>query len=621
MCGIAGIYQKNPLTLDGAILSAMSAQLAHRGPDDSGQFIDKSCGLAHRRLAIIDLSAAGHQPMTTPDGRYTIIFNGEIYNYRELRQKFLSHLPFVSESDTEVLLKLLAQRGVKALPLLRGMFAFAFWDANKRELLLARDHFGKKPLFYSDLKSTFVFASEPKALLQHPEVSNHLDLKAATKYFLYEYPPSPATGYRDIAQLPMGSYLSLTSTGFKVKPYWQMTTQPKLNSTEKNILKSLDTLLNKAVERRLISDRPVGLFLSGGLDSATIGWYMRQQTAKPLHSFNVSFKEPSFNESSFARQVAESISLEHHDIPFTVNEFRSALEEVAPLLDMPLADASLLPCFLMSKVARRHITVALDGDGGDELFGGYGTFKAARVASWFSTVPKSIIKHFMNPALDFLPTKFDDFSFDFKVKKFASGLPYSLGRRNQVWLGSFTDVELKHLLTPNLQSYVSEVFTDVDEVALKINNLSISDQVSLLTIRHYLHNDILVKLDRATMFNSVEARTPFLDLDLAEFALRLPDRWKRDKYILKKLMQNRISEVIIRRPKKGFGIPLGYWLKGPLYEWAESILSEEVIKKQNILQPAYVRRLLAEHHTGRVDHRKKLWTLLTWQLWYNRWAI
>lgn len=620
MCGIVGIWHRRQnAEVDANTLQSMNACLKHRGPDDSGLYINREIGLAHRRLSIIDLSSAGHQPMTTPDGRFTIAFNGEIYNFRNLQKKYLSNLPLKSKSDTEVLLHLLASRGISTLPLLRGMYALALWDNEEKQLTLARDPFGKKPLYYADLNGTLIFASEIKALLKYPQLTGELDPVAITKYFLYEYAPAPASGYQNIHQVPIGSYLQVIPDHASCIRYWQPQFLPK--SRPQNTAAQLDKLLSVAVTRRLVSDVPVGLFLSGGMDSTTIGWYMRQNTREPIHSFSVSFEEnSSFDESSYAKLAADKLGLEHHTLDFTLDTFRQTIEEIAPLIDIPFADASLLPTYAISKLARRHITVALDGDGSDELFAGYGTFTAAQVANYLRFLPEPVIKK-LQTAASKIPTQYRDFSFDFKVKAFFKGLSYDLPQCNQIWLGSFSDRELHHLLTPKWQNHIPEIFSDIDKLHPRIKALPLLDKISLLTTLHYLHNGILVKLDRATMFTGLEARTPFLDVDLVNFITLLPTSAKKDKQLLKQVMRGRIPDQIINRPKKGFGIPLGLWLRGPLHGWAKDILNPSKLRQHNILNPGEVNRLLAQHRAGRADHRKKLWTLLSFQLWLDNWII
>lgn len=619
MCGIAGIWLRGGGAVDSGQLLAMSETLSRRGPDDSGICVDGNFGMAHRRLSVIDVSIAGHQPMTTPDGRYTLVFNGEIYNYKELASEYLADVNFVSASDTEVLLHLLAQRGMAALGLIKGMFAFAWWDNQAQELTLVRDPFGKKPLYYQVRNNTVCFGSEAKTLLCVSGTERDIDPSAITAYFLAEYAATPHSGWQDMKQVPMGAYVRLTRSTSQVVKYWQPCFSPKHRDSEYDLAYRLDELLAQAVRRRLIADVPVGLFLSGGLDSTTVGWYMRQLTTKPVHSFSVSFDVSDFDESSYAKQAATHLGLLHHNIPFGMPEFTRGLQQIIPYMDVPLADASLLPTALVAAKARELVTVALDGDGSDELLGGYGTFQAAELAE---RLPKNhLLVSVLEHLAQLIPTRLGDFTWDFRVKAFVRGLAYELPHRNAVWLGSFTDHELRRLLQPNLHQYIQHIFTAVDDVSSHFTPAHTKlDRISWLTSEGYLHNDILVKLDRATMYSSLEARTPFLDVDLAEFVMRLPDHLKRDKYLLKKIMRGRIPGVIIDRQKKGFGIPLGAWLKGPLYSWANEVLAPEKLQAQGIVDGQYVRGLLGEHRAGKHDHRKKLWTLLAFQLWFDHWG-
>jgi asparagine synthase (glutamine-hydrolysing) len=597
----------------------MAATVRHRGPDDAGVYLDRDFGAGFRRLSILDLSPAGHQPMTTPDGRWTIVFNGEIYNFKELREKYCAGVKLRSTSDTEVLLQVLAQRGKEALSELRGMFALALWDTERRRLLLARDPFGKKPLYFAERGTTFLFASEIKALLSSPAIGTvEPDRAALAKYFLYEYVPGPATGFAGIRQLLPGHVLEVTEQGVTTQAWWQPAYEPKLAVPEQEAAARFDELLRQAVARRMIADVPVGLLLSGGIDSTTIGWYMREASSAPIHSFSISFAERTFNEASYARQAAASLGTEHHDLRFGLKEFHEAVAETTPLMDVPFGDASLLPTYTVSKLARSQITVALDGDGSDELLGGYGTFQAAELAEKLPRLWQGVWQG-MAAAAQLLPTNYRDFSFDFKVKSFLRGLGEPLPYRNQVWLGSFTPAETAGLLQPAWRLAPADLTADIARLVPQLKSLDAFDAVSLMTVHHYLANDILVKLDRASMFVSLEARTPFLDVDAASYVMRLPAGFKRNKYLLKKVMRGRIPDAIIDRPKKGFGIPLGWWLKGPLYEWASSVLEHKKLAAHGILNPAPVRRLLAEHRHGKADHRKKLWTLLAWQLWYDAW--
>jgi len=596
----------------------MNDVLRHRGPDDRGVHIDGNVGLAHRRLAIIDLTAGGRQPMSTEDGRHTVVFNGEIYNYRELKDKYCEGVKMRSSSDTEVLLHVLAKLGRAGLKELRGMFALAWWDNKEKKLMLATDPFGKKPLYYVDDKDRFVFASEIKALLQHPKVAAKCDKKALIQYLLYEYVPGELTGYEQIRRLPMGSY-AIVADGKRVKvdQWWRAEWKPKLASDFDQRAEEMDSLLRQAVKRRLVADVPVGVLLSGGLDSTSIAWYMKQSGAQDLHSFSVSFAENTFDEAAYAQQAAHTVGCEHHNMRFGISEFNRLLDGLMDKMDIPFSDSSFLPTWAVSELAKEKVKVVLDGDGSDELLGGYGVWQAAELAgklprlnrNWWSLVEKGV---------NLLPTKFDYFSFDFKAKSFLKGMGLTLPVRHQVWMGSFAESEMLELVSQDMRGFVSEVFKEIDGAGGE-EGLAEFDQISAQTIHNYLQNDILVKLDRASMIESLEARTPFLDVDLAEDIMRLPIEMKREKKILKHIMRGRIPDSIIDRQKQGFALPLGYWLRGPLYEWANNVLTRERVDSVGLIRYEVVKKLLDDHRRGRVDNRKKLWTSLMLVMWHDRW--
>lgn len=615
MCGIAGILAKNDQPPRRELVEKMCQLIAHRGPDDRGTYAQGPVALGYRRLAILDLSVAGRQPMTTPDGRLSLVFNGEIYNYRELARNYLADVQLTSTSDTEVLLHLLARHGMAILPALRGMFAFALWDNHTQELWLVRDPFGKKPLYLRETNEAWSFASELKSLLTNAPA---LDRVACAQYFLHEYIPTPRTPFKDISQLPLGHYCHVKENTKRLVRWWQPQFTPKTTLSFNEAAGLGDELLQTATTRRLVSDVPVGIFLSGGIDSTAIAWYMRQHMTEKLHSFSVSFREPSFDETAYAQLAARALGTTHHQLQFSLKEFAKALGQVVPLLDTPLGDASMLPTAAISFMAKKYITVVLDGDGSDELLGGYGIFPAANVAQKLQFIPRRLWRLAAAAAAQ-LPTNYRDFSFDFKIKSFIRGLGYDLPQRHQVWLGSFAGPELVELLSPQWREMAPSAFEPTTLLQPQLHGLSTTDQVSLLLIHGYLHDDLLVKLNRATMLASLEARTPFLDVDFAEFAMQLPPAWKKNKNILKHIMAGRIPDTIISRGKKGFGIPLGWWLKGPLHAWATQVLEPGKLLGDGIINPHVPMRLLAEHRQGKADHRKKLWTLLAWQLWYDQW--
>lgn len=633
MCGIVGIIdrERNPSSSD--IVRRMRDCLTYRGPDDAGEYFDNTASLGFRRLSIIDL-VTGAQPILSADKRYALVFNGEIYNYRELRPVLEKKYRFRTLSDTEVLLYHLIEHGPQGLAQLNGMFAFALWDKKEQCLLLGRDRFGKKPLYYTQTSQAFLFASEPKGILAHPSVSPKLDRSALARYFFFEYIPAPDTPFQNIKKVPAGGYLkfSVKNPTPIVQQWWKLENLLSEQGSERRDggpgdagmtkpanLETLDHLLDNAVKTRMVADVPVGVLLSGGIDSSTIAWYMQRHTDH-LHSFSVSFAEKSFNERSFAEQAAKSLGTTHHDIPFTIPEFHKTLTIIQDRLDEPLSDASLLPTLLVSQAAKEYVTVALDGDGADELLYGYDTFAAFKIAGKIGSAGNS----FLQSIASHMPTSYNNFSFDFKLKSFTRGLPYEGLVRNQVWLSSFQDHEISKLLTPDWQIAQDKLFDPIYRVETRFPTSSPLQRLSAAYLAHYLQDDILAKLDRASMYASLESRTPFLDPALASFIFQLPDKEKlsgiHSKLILKKLMANRLPSLIVNRPKKGFGIPIGMWLRGPLKSLLQETLSRSAVEGAGVCQWLEVNRLVDEHLYGRADHRKKLWTLMMFHWWHQRWA-
>lgn len=624
MCGIVGVFERHGRKpINQAAVRQMRDALSYRGPDDKGEYFDIHVGLGHRRLSIIDLQE-GRQPFSTPDGRYTIVFNGEIYNYRDLREKLNGRYTFTTHSDTEVLLYHFLAHGPEGLSRLNGMFAFAVWDREEQSLFLARDRFGKKPLYYYDNGDAFIFSSEPKGILKYLPTRPHLNRTALAQYFFYEYIPSPRSPWNDIWKLAPGHWMRVTANEVAVQQWWTLHPTPhEYTGSMANPTRKFDRLLNDAVRARLVADVPVGVLLSGGIDSSAITWYMRQHVEE-LHSFSVGFEESSFNESSYAHKVADSLGTIHHEGLFTPPRAQEMLDLILPRLDEPLADASLLPTTYVSQLAKQHVTVVLDGDGADELLYGYDTFAADDIARVLESLPR-LIQQLLIRAANLLPTKYTNFSLDFKLKMLVRGLPFLGATRNQVWIGSFHPGELQQLLTTPWQEFAGTVTEPIVALETILRALTARERLSLIYLQQYLHNDILVKLDRASMYCSLEARTPFLDPTLVSFILQLPLHkkyaWGHGKLLLKRVLRGRLPAEIIARPKKGFGIPLGAWLRGPLRPLMEETLSSEALRQAGVVDPAVVRALVAEHLSGRADHRKKLWTLMVFHWWWERWAV
>lgn len=628
MCGIAGYFGKG----DSVVLKKMADTLLHRGPDDEGYYEDGEVGIAHRRLSIIDLSSSGHQPMTNEDQNIHIVFNGEIYNFQELRQSLgLSH-QFKGVSDTEVIVHLYEEIGTEVFSKIKGMFAIALYDKAQKKLFLARDGMGKKPLYYGVFNGTLLFGSEIKALMAHTSFKKELDIASLNKYFQYEYVPTPHTMFENVFKLEPGHYATYDGKILTKTKFWDVFFEAKgKDSTVSFVdaLARLDELLYDGVKKRLIGDVPLGVFLSGGIDSSTVAYYAqkiaRDTGAKPVQTFSIGFMEDSFDESKYARQVAAFLGTEHYEKILSAKEGVALIPEIFSLLDEPIADASIIPTYILSRFTREYVTVALGGDGGDELLCGYDTFLAHRFAGIYEKVPEVLRKQILEKIAPLLPSSHKNMSFDFKVKKFIAGFYGDKKYRNQRWLGAFDRDERKKLFNKKIGREIETLneFEDIDKYLEGLSTNNYYDQLTYLYLRTYMMDDILVKVDRASMYNSLEVRAPFLDTDIVEFLVNLPLSYKlrglTTKYLLKKLMDGKLPHNIIYRKKKGFGIPLAEWLSGELKPMVLEMLGEKRLEEQGLFDPEYVTGLLDDHFSKHSDNRKPIWTLLVFQMWYGRW--
>lgn len=620
MCGITGYGGKG----DAAILRKMGETLSHRGPDDAGEKVWPAAGFAHRRLSIIDLSPAGHQPMSNEDGTVWIIFNGEIYNFAELRDALTARHRFKGASDTEVIIHLYEEIGTEVFSKIQGMFAIALFDAKKGEIILARDRLGKKPLFWGIHEGAFLFGSELKSLLAHPSFRKEIDLQSLNKYFLYEYVPTPHTIFKNTWKLEPGTFLVWNGREASKRTFWKPTFVPKELSFADSLVK-LDRTMEAAVSDRLVSDVPLGIFLSGGIDSAAVAYYAAKARRAPVKTFSIGFKEPSFDESAYARKVAEHLGTEHHEKIFSVRDCLDLVSEIGESLDEPLADPSLVPTYLLSKFTRERVTVALGGDGGDELFCGYDTFLAHRMAKIYEKVPAALRTSIIKRLAWSLPISHSNMSFDFKVKKFVAGFEGERNKRNQRWLGAFDRGDRAKLFSPDVWQRVSgrNEFEDIDRLLAGADSKDFYDELALVYERMYMMDDILVKVDRASMMNSLEVRAPFLDTRVVDLANRMPTWFKfkglQRKYILKKLMEGKLPRDVVYRKKKGFGMPIGLWMKGDLKPLVAEALGGESLARIGLFEAKQVKHLLGDHFSGTRDNRKQIWTLLMFALWWRKW--
>ena len=623
MCGICGVAGGDPAR-SRELVGRMCSALVHRGPDDFGTAQLDGVTLGIRRLSIIDLEG-GHQPMHNEDSTVWVVQNGEIYNHLELRALLLAagH-SFNTQSDTEVLVHGYEEWGEEMVARLNGMFAFAVLDRRRATVLLARDRMGIKPLHYAIKGKRLVFASELKALLCDPALRRGIDPIALDLYLAHEFVPSPGCIVSGISKLEPAHTLlwSVTDGTLRLRRYWS----PELNIDARTARRSIEddceelrSVLRESVRKELISDVPVGVFLSGGIDSSAVA-AMMTQLGGDVKSFSVGFAERSFDESGYARQVARHLGTEHRELTLEPDMLLGLIPRLPSLLDEPLGDASIIPTYLLSAFTRRHVKVALGGDGGDELFAGYPTLQAHRLAAFYLKAPRVLRENLVEPLVRRLPVSRGNLSFDFRAKRFVGGAGYPTAERHQRWMGSFVDEERTALLSEDVrQQLFANGRREMDFGPAA--NADPLNQVLLMDMRLYLENDILVKLDRASMMASLEGRVPLLNNDFVEYATHLPLSMKlrglRSKFLFKRALRGVLPEGILNRPKKGFGIPVAHWFRGPLKEQMLSVLSPARIARKGFFEPAAVSRLIAEHLDGRRDNRKQLWTLFAFDLWHD----
>src|SRR2546422_3168475 len=619
MCGICGVAGGGSESRE--LVQRMCSTLAHRGPDDEGSIQLDGVTLGMRRLSIIDL-AGGHQPIHNEYSKVWVVQNGEIYNHLELRDQLVAagH-SFYTQSDTEVLVHGYEQWGEGLVERLNGMFAFALLDRPRGLLVLARDRMGIKPLHYAIDGRRLVFASELKALLCDPALRRGIDPAALDQYLALEFVPSPSSIVRGISKLPPAHTLtwSVADGKHRLRRYWT----PDLAAGEGDVKpRSLDehyeelrSVLRESVRKELISDVPLGVFLSGGIDSGAVA-AMMSQLGSEVKSFSVGFEERSFDEGPYARQVAGHLGTEHRELTLEPAMLLGLIPKLPTLLDEPLGDASIIPTYLLSEFTRRHVKVALGGDGGDELFAGYPTLQAHRLAGYYRRAPRLLREGVVEPLVQRLPVSRGNLSFDFRAKRFVNGAPHPVAERHRRWMGSFASEERTALLSRGVRASLGDA-NGGDE----FGSYDPLNQVLMMDMRLYLENAILVKLDRASMMASLEGRVPLLNNDFVAYATSLPLRMKRrgvrSKFLLKRALRGVLPDRILNRPKKGFGIPVAEWFRGPLKEQMLSVLAPDRLSKEGFFEPRAVRELIDDHLAGRRDNRKQLWTLFAFQLWHE----
>ena len=638
MCGICGYLNLNfQPPSDSGLLGRMSSRLTHRGPDSDGVFRRPGVEMAIRRLSIIDLET-GDQPFSNEAGDVTLVYNGEIYNYRELRKDLLARgHRFRTNSDGEVICHLYEEQGPDCFGELNGMFALALWDERRKRLLLARDRAGEKPLFYWQSGQELIFASEIKALLEHTRIRRTLNPAAVERLMLYGYIPSPDTGFAEIKKLPAAHRMVVDCNegSVHISPYWEMRhylpggKSAELRHQNENALgEELKKKLWDAATSRLVSDVPLGVFLSGGVDSSALVALMMTSELSPgnVTSFTIGFPQAAFNEASYADQVARHFRTRHHVVTATQEALREALDFLAGFMDEPLGDPALLPTYLISKFARQRVKVALSGEGGDEIFGGYPTYPGHRAAEYLLKIPKAIRQGVLLKLARRLPGSTGAVSFSLFVRRFLEHADEEPARRHHIWFGAFPPAVVEGLFSPEwrAQHGHTELFKPVENI-LKGADFE-EDLMRLLyaDFHLYLADDLLVKIDRAGMACSLELRTPYLDQRLVEFMTGLPSDLKlrgfKTKYLFKKVLRDRLPANILNRQKRGFSVPTAEWIRGELRPLMESLFARDKLKREGIFNSDTVHRLLEEHWSRRADHRRGLWALLMFQLWHDRWG-
>jgi asparagine synthase (glutamine-hydrolysing) len=627
MCGICGIASPaSAEPVSAALLQAMCRTIVHRGPDDEGIFTGDGAGLGTRRLSIIDL-AGGHQPLSNEDGTIWISHNGEVYNFPELRDELiaLGHR-FSTRTDTETLVHAFEQWGDDFVQRLRGMFAFALWDGRARRLLLVRDRLGIKPLYYTSLDDgSLVFGSELKAVLAHPGVRREVDPRALDLYLTLEYIPSPLSIFKGIHKLPAGHLLCYENGRFEVKKYWDIEAAagPDRSAQEKSLAEIMDRLyglLKESVKLRLVSDVPLGAFLSGGIDSSTIVGLMHELGASPLKTFSIGFEESSYNELPYARRTAERFRTEHEEFIIEPRAL-DLTERLVRHLDEPLGDFSIFPTFLVSQMSREHVKVVLSGDGGDEVFGGYEHYQAQKIASW---PPVRLGAGLGSPLLRRLPPSAKKKGAWNKLQRFLQGFENGPENRHLRWMIFLSRKEKGRLYSAGFRKRLGGVeevcsLPSFREVFGKMPAFDPVTAELYLDLKTYLAEDIMVKVDRMSMAVSLEAREPLLDHKLVEYVFALDGRLKlrglTTKWVFKKTMERLLPKENIYRPKEGFSIPIKHWLGAELRELMLDHLSEKRIREAGFFNPEPVQKMIADHLAGRKNCSHQLWALLVFEIW------
>ena len=652
MCGICGYFAPKKFSHWHDPIHNMNAAIAHRGPNDSGVWREESVGmtLGHQRLAIVDLTPAGHQPMISQSGRFVLIFNGEIYNHKDIRKQVQGtrrKLKWRGHSDTETLLEAFEAWGIEAtLKRTVGMFAIAIWDREKRSLTLARDRMGEKPIYYGwqgeSTESAFLFGSELKALKAHPSFQRVIDRGALSLFLRHNCIPAPYSIYENIYKLPAGHLLELNESDLylrqltKSRPYWSLvdivrsSVSGQAQVSDKNAINQLDTLLRNSIRQQMVADVPLGAFLSGGIDSTTVVALMQAQSSRPVSTFSVGFHEAGYNEAMHAKAIAKHLGTEHTELYVNSKDVLAVIPKLPTIYDEPFSDSSQVPTFLVSEMTRRHVTVSLSGDGGDELFGGYNRY--FKTEQWWNKIRKVPfwMRHLVAQGLLSVDAEVWDRTGSFlaSVSKSESrwgNLSHKITKLSGVLNLNDTQALYRHFTThwPFPDEIVingGEPSTFVTQPPLHLD--SAAENMMVLDTLTYLPDDILTKIDRAAMAVGLETRVPMLDHRVVEFAWSLPLSMKirngQGKWLLRQVLYKYIPKEFVERPKMGFGVPIDGWLRGPLRDWADSLLDESRLRQEGFFNPAPIRQIWAEHLSGKRNWQYHLWDVLMFQAWLEK---
>jgi len=626
VCGICGIVREPGHKVDLTLIGEMTDLMRHRGPDERGVWVNPSgeVGLGARRLSIIGV-ANGSQPILNEDQSCALVANGEIYNYKTLKNDLVVHgHKFATDTDVEVILHLYEQEGLSLAKLMNGMFAFAIWDQKRERLVLCRDRMGIKPLFYMQLRDRVVFASEIKSIICDPSIPRELDLQAMHDYFTFDYVPGEQTIFKGVREVQQGCTAVFERGAMRTIRYWDLSYNPDVRPRPIYYYEErLRDLLSESVRKRLMSEVPVGVLLSGGMDSSAIAAYVARHSSQRVKTFSIGFKERSFDERRYARMIARRFGTEHHEMVLTARHVLEVLESQIRCFDEPFADGAAIPTWHLCKMAGEHITVALSGEGGDEAFAGYDTHAAYRLASWLRWMPAFLRDGVARPLVDLIPVSDKKVSFDFRAKRFIRGIGLPVPEAHLFWRVVLTEAEKSRLYSAALREQMRvlpsvRIFADLFE---KCNAKDALNRLLYIDSKVFLPDDLFVKNDRMSMAHSLETRVPMTDPDLLDFASTIPPEMKlkglRTKHILRDAMRGMLPNPITKKKKVGFDMPLGKWLKRELYDFMQDAFRTQKLRDADLFDWKFVDRMIEEHVSNRRNNGRPLWGLLNFALWYD----